>query len=96
MFIAAIIARNWKQTKIDVQIKKMWYIDTMEYYSAIKNIIIISIGKLIELEKRKPFWFSNSDPHNANMVCICLYVYVNFYVFKIQVTIYKPQMLAIE
>ena len=42
MFIAALftIAKTWKQTKcpsIDERIKKMWYIYTMEYYSAIKK-----------------------------------------------------------
>ena len=42
MFIAALftIAKTWKQPKcpsIDEWIKKMWYIYTMEYYSAIKK-----------------------------------------------------------
>ena len=41
MFIAALftIARTWKQPKCptDEWIKKMWYIYTMEYYSAIKR-----------------------------------------------------------
>ena len=42
MFISALftIARTWKQTKCpltDEWIKKMWYIYTMEYYSAIKR-----------------------------------------------------------
>ena len=42
MFIAAVftIAKTWKQPKCpltDEWIKKMWYIYTMEYYSAIKN-----------------------------------------------------------
>ena len=42
MFIAALftIARSWKQPKCpstDEWIKKMWYIYTMEYYSAIKK-----------------------------------------------------------
>ena len=42
MFIAALftIARSWKQPKCqstDKWIKKMWYIYTMEYYSAIKR-----------------------------------------------------------
>ena len=35
-----IIARSWKQPKCpstDEWIKKMWYIYTMEYYSAIKR-----------------------------------------------------------
>ena len=43
MFIAAlfIIARTWKQPKCpsaDEWIRKLWYIYTMEYYSAIKRI----------------------------------------------------------
>ena len=42
MFIAALftIARPWKQTihpSTDEWIKKLWYIYTMEYYSAIKR-----------------------------------------------------------
>ena len=42
MFIATLftIARSWKQPKCpstDKWIKKMWYIYTMEYYSAIKR-----------------------------------------------------------
>ena len=42
MFIAALfaIARTWKQPKYpstDEWIKKMWYIYTMEYYSAMKR-----------------------------------------------------------
>ena len=42
MFIAALftIARTWKQPKcpsIDEWIKKMWYMFTMDYYSAIKT-----------------------------------------------------------
>ena len=42
MFIAALftIAKTWKQPKCpstDEWIKKVWYIHTMEYYSAIKK-----------------------------------------------------------
>ena len=42
MFIAALftIARSWKQPKCpstDEWIKKLWYIYTMEHYSAIKR-----------------------------------------------------------
>ena len=42
MFITAlvIIARRWKEPtcpSIEEWIQKMWYISTMEYYSAIKN-----------------------------------------------------------
>ena len=51
MFIAALfpIARSWKQPKCpstDEWIKKMWYIYTMEYYSAIKRK---EIGSLVEM-----------------------------------------------
>ena len=50
MFIAALftIARSWKQPKCastDEWIKKMWYIYTMEYYSAIKRS---EIGSFVE------------------------------------------------
>uniref|UniRef100_A0A8B9XUK1 Uncharacterized protein n=1 Tax=Bos mutus grunniens TaxID=30521 RepID=A0A8B9XUK1_BOSMU len=43
MFIAAlfIIAKTWKQPRCpsaDEWIRKLWYIYTMEYYSAIKRI----------------------------------------------------------
>ena len=39
LFIAALftIARTWKQPLTDEWIKKLWYIYTMEYYSAIKR-----------------------------------------------------------
>ena len=50
MFIAALftIARSWKQPKCpstDQWIKRMWYIYTMEYYSAIKRN---EIGSFLE------------------------------------------------
>jgi hypothetical protein len=48
MFIAAlfIIARSWKEPRCpstEEWIKKIWYIYTMEYYSAIKNNEFIKI-----------------------------------------------------
>jgi hypothetical protein len=56
MFIAAsfIIARSWKEPRCpstEEWIQKMWYIYTMEYYSAIKNEFMKFLGKWIELEK---------------------------------------------
>jgi hypothetical protein len=51
MFIAAlfIIARNWKEPRYpstEEWIEKMWYIYTMEYYSAIKsNDFVKFLGK---------------------------------------------------
>ena len=51
MFIAALftIARSWKHLKCpltDKRIKKLWYIYTMEYYSAIKRN---KIGSFVEM-----------------------------------------------
>jgi hypothetical protein len=55
MFIAVLftIARLWKQPRcptIDEWIKKMWYLYTMEFYSAMKKNEILSFtGKWMEL-----------------------------------------------
>ena len=51
MFIAAlfIIARTWKQPRCpsaDEWIRKLWYICTMEYYSAIKKNIFESVAMM--------------------------------------------------
>ena len=51
MFIAALftIARTWKQPKYpstEEWIKKMWYIHTMECYSAIKRNEIVSFAEM--------------------------------------------------
>jgi hypothetical protein len=56
MFLAAlfIIARSWKEPRCpstEEQVQKMWYIYTMEYYSAIKNNEFIKfLDKWMDLE----------------------------------------------
>ena len=51
MFTAVLftIARTWKQPKspsTEEWIKKMWYMYTMEYYSAIKRNEIVSFAEM--------------------------------------------------
>jgi hypothetical protein len=58
MFIEAlfIIARRWKEPSTEEWIQKMWYIYTMEYYSAIKNNEFMKfLGKRIYLEAMLTF-----------------------------------------
>ena len=58
MFIAALftIARTWKQPRrplVDEWIRKLWYIYTMEYYSAIKRNIFESV-LMMNLDEPEP------------------------------------------
>jgi hypothetical protein len=56
MFIASlfIIARSWKEPRCPLTeecMKKMWYIYTMKYYSAIKNNVFVKfLVKWMKLE----------------------------------------------
>jgi hypothetical protein len=55
MFIAALFtkAKVWKQSRCpttDKCIKKMWYLHTIEFYSATKNERLSFSSKWIELE----------------------------------------------
>ena len=74
MFITAlfIIARTWKQSSpsADEWIRKLWYIYTMEYYSAIKKNTFESI--LMRWMKLEPIIQSEvSQKEKSNTVCCC-------------------------
>ena len=68
MFIALFtIARTWKQPRCpsaDEWIRKPWYIDTMEYYSAIKKNTFESV--LTRWMKLEPIIQSEVSQKNTN------------------------------
>ena len=76
MFIAALftIARTWKQSKCastDDWIRKMWYIYTMEYYSAIKkDDILLFAATWIELENLILSEMSQIDKDKYHMISL--------------------------
>jgi hypothetical protein len=73
MFIAAlfIISRSWKEHRCPSTgewIQKMWYIYTMEYYSAIKkNEFMKFLGKWMDLEGIILSEVSQSQKNSHNM-----------------------------
>ena len=78
MFIAALstIAKLWKEPKCpstDEWIKKMWYIHTMDYYSAMKkNEILPSATTWMELEGIMLSEISQSEKdryHIFSLIC---------------------------
>ena len=74
MFIAAllIIARTWKQPRCssaDEWIRKLWYIYTMEYYSAIKKNSFESVlMRWIKLEHIIQREVSQKDKHQYSIL----------------------------
>ena len=76
MFIAALstIAKVWQEPKCpmtDEWIKKMWYIYTMEYYSAIrKNEILPFATTWMELEGIMPSEISQSEKDKYHMTSL--------------------------
>ena len=71
MFITALftIARTWKQPRCpsaDEWIRKLWYIYTMEYYSAIKKNAFESV--LMTWMKLEPIIQSKVRKKNTNTV----------------------------
>ena len=78
MFIAAlfIIARTWKQPRCpsaDKWIRKLWYIYTMEYYSAIKKITCESV--LMRWMKLEPIIHSEVSQKDKHQYSILKHIY---------------------
>ena len=78
MFIAAlfVIARTWKQPRCpltDGWIKKLWYMYTMEYYSAIKRDIPESV--LMKWMNLEPITQSEVSQKEKDKYCILTHIY---------------------
>ena len=78
MFIAAlfIIVRTWKQPKCpsaDEWIRKLWYIYTMEYYSAIKKNTFGSV--LMRWMKLEPIIQSGVSQKEKQQYSILTHIY---------------------
>ena len=77
MFITALftIARTWKQPRCpsaDELIRKLWYIYTIEYYSAIKNNTFESIlMRWMKLEPIIQSEVSQKEKHQYSMLLSC-------------------------
>ena len=78
MFTAALltIARTWKQPRClstDEWIKKLWYIYTMEYYSAIKSNTSESV--LMRWMNLEPIIQSEISQKEKDKNCIPTHIY---------------------
>ena len=78
MFITTlfIIARTWKQPRYpsaDEWIRKLWYIYTMEYYSAIKKNAFESV--LMRWMKLEPFIQSEASQKEKHQYSILIHIY---------------------
>ena len=78
MFITAlfIIARTWKQPRCpsaDEWIRKVWYIYTMEYYSAIKNNSFESV--LMRWMKLEPIIQSEVSQKEKHQYSVLMHIY---------------------
>ena len=78
MFITALLikARTWKQPRcpsIDEWIRKLWYIYTMEYYSAIKKNAFESV--LLKRMKLEPIIQSEASQKEKHQYSIVTHIY---------------------
>ena len=80
VFIAAlfIIARTWKQPRYpsaDEWIRKLWYIYTMEYYSAIKKNTFESVLMIYLMIKLEPIIQSELSQKEKHQYSILMHIY---------------------
>ena len=83
MFIATLftIARTWKQyrcPRADEWVRKLWYIYTMEYYSAIKKNAFESV--LMKWMKQEPIIqseVSQKEKHQCNITELLKKMHLN-------------------
>ena len=76
LFIAALftIGRTWKQPRLtDEGIKKLWYIYTMEYYSAMKRNTFESV--LMRWMNLEPLIQSEVNQKERNKYCMLTHAY---------------------
>ena len=81
MFTAALfkIARTWKQPRCplaDEWIRKLWYIYTMEYYSAIKRNTFESV--LMRWMNLEPITQSEESPERERQI-----LYINTHIWNL-------------
>ena len=91
MFITAlfIIARTWNQPRCpsaDEWIRKLWYIYTMEYYSAIKKNTFESV--IVRWMKLEPIIQSEVSQKEKHQYSILMHIYALYiFIFRKMVTI---------
>ena len=78
MFTAALftIAKTWKQLRCpsaDECIRKLWYIYTMKYYSAIKKNAFESV--LMRWMKQEPIIYSEVSQKEKHQYSILTHIY---------------------
>ena len=81
MFIAVhfTIARRWKQPRCPSArdwIRKLWYIDTMEYYSAIKNAFEQVLMRWMKLESIIQSEVNQKEKHKYRKRNTCNNAYI--------------------
>ena len=93
MFIAALfsIARRWKQPRCpsaDEWIRKLWYVYTMEYYSAIKKNAFESV--LMSWMKLETIIQSEVSQKEKHQYSILIHIYMEFRKM-VTITLYTRQ-----